>query len=120
MNVRKRRNILTRALNNVGTYSPFVVSTVEIRIMLKKLSATTSMLAEKKCEKPHSSEGCAYVNAHMRIAMSEVPIYVCISGRGSRIPTSKMSKRLPQEWEDKAARLVLGLFSTLLVYLTTH
>jgi hypothetical protein len=84
-------------------FSPFLASAdgllgKEAKILLRKLSA---MLAEK-WEKPYS-EVYGYVNALMSIAIVRAT-HLCI--RGSRIPTGKMCKRLPQ-WEDKAG---LGLF----------
>jgi hypothetical protein len=71
--------------------------TKEAKTLLKKLS---SLLAEK-WEKPYS-EVCGYVNAQIIAVMRATHFCLC----GSRIPTSKMSKCLPQ-WEDKAG---LGLF----------
>jgi hypothetical protein len=68
----------------------------EARILLKKL---------KKWEKPYS-EVCGYFNARMSIAIARATHHPSLYIRGSRIPTSKMSNRLPQ-WEDKAG---LGLF----------
>jgi hypothetical protein len=99
----KKKKYLGACLEQRRHFSPFVVSTdgllgKEAKILLKKLSA---MLA-KKWEKPYS-EVCGYVNACMSIAIVRAT-HLCI--RGSRIPTGKMSNRLPQ-WEDKAG---LGLF----------
>jgi hypothetical protein len=99
----KKRKYLEACLEQRRHFSPFVVSTdglfgIEAKTILKKLS---SLLAEK-WEKPYS-EVCGYVNARMSIAVVRAT-HLCL--RGSRIPTSKMSKRLPQ-WEDKAG---LGLF----------
>jgi hypothetical protein len=71
----------------------------EAKNLLKKLSS--SLLAEN-WEKTYS-EVCGYVNARMSIAVVRAT-HLCL--RGSHIPTSKMSKQLPQ-WEDKAG---LGLF----------
>ena len=58
-------------------------------------------LAEK-WDKPYS-EVCGYVNARMSIAIVRAT-HRCL--RGSRVPTGRMSSRLPL-WEDKAG---LGLF----------
>jgi hypothetical protein len=70
----------------------------EAKTLLKKLS---SLLAEKWGEA--YSEVCGYVNARMSIAIVRATHH-CL--RGSRVPTSRMSTRLPQ-WEDKAG---LSLF----------
>jgi hypothetical protein len=59
------------------------------------------MLTEK-WGKPYS-EVCGHVNAQMSIAIVRV-MHLCVPGL--RIPTSKMSKRIPQ-WEDQAG---LSLF----------
>jgi hypothetical protein len=99
----KKKKYLEACLEQRRHFSPFVVSTdgllgKEAKTLLKKLSA---QLAEK-WEKPYS-QVCGYVNARMSIAVVRAT-HLCL--RGSRIPTSKMSRRLPQ-WEDKAG---LGLF----------
>jgi hypothetical protein len=65
----------------------------EANTLFKKLAA---LLAEK-CEKPYSQVS-GYVNARMSVAIVRATP-LCL--RGSRIPTSKTSRRLPQ-WEDKA------------------
>jgi hypothetical protein len=99
----KKKKYLAACLAQRRHFTPFVVSTdgllgKEAKTLLKKLS---SMLAEK-WGKPYSVV-CGYVNARMSIAIVRATNR-CL--RGSRIPTSKMSNRLPQ-WEDKAG---LGLF----------
>ena len=99
----KKKKYLEACLDQRRHFSPFVVSTdgllgKEAKTLLKKLSG---LLAEK-WEKPYS-EVCGYVKARMSIAVVRAT-HLCL--RGSRIPTSKMSNRLPQ-WEDKAG---LGLF----------
>jgi hypothetical protein len=100
----KKRKYLEACLGQRRHFSLFVVSTdgllgKEAKTLLKKLSA---LLAEK-WEKPYS-EVCGYVSARMSIAVCRAT-HLCL--RGSRIPTGKMSNRLPQ-WEDKAG--LLGLF----------
>jgi hypothetical protein len=99
----KKKKYLEARLEQRRHFSPFVVSTDglfgrEAKILLKKLSA----LLAKKWEKPYS-EVCGYINAQMSIAVVRAT-HLCI--RGSRILTSKMSKRLPQ-WKIKAG---LSLF----------
>jgi hypothetical protein len=100
----KKTKYLEACLRQCRHFSPFLVSTdglfgKEVKTLLKKLS---SLLAEK-WEKPYSKV-CGYVNARMSFAVVRAT-HLCLCG--SRIPTSKMSKRLPQQWEDKAG---LGLF----------
>jgi hypothetical protein len=102
----KKRKYLEACLRQRRHFSPFVVSTEDglfgkdVKPLLKKLS---SLFAEK-WKKPYS-EVCGYVNAQMSIAVVRAT-HLCL--RGSHIPTtSKMSKWLPPQWEDKAG---LGLF----------
>jgi hypothetical protein len=83
--------------------SPFVVLAdslfgKEVKIVLKRLA----LMLTEKWGKPYS-EVCGYVNAQMSIAIA-CATHLCV--RGSRIPTSQMSKRLSQ-WEDQAG---LSLF----------
>jgi hypothetical protein len=95
--LRQKNKYLEACLRHRQHFSPFVVSMdglfcKEVETLLKKLSA---LLAEK-WEKPYS-EVCGYINAQMSIAIVRAT-HLCI--RRSQIPTSKMSKRLPQR-EDK-------------------
>ena len=99
----KKKKYLEPCLEQRRHFSPFVVSTdgllgKEAKTLLKKLSAVLAA----KWDKPYS-QICGYVNARMSIAILRAT-HMCL--RGSRVPTSRMSKRLPQ-WEDKAG---LGLF----------
>ena len=99
----KKKKYLEPCLEQRRHFSPFVVSTdglfgKEAKIVLKRLA----LMLTEKWGKPYS-EVCGYVNARMSIAIVRAT-HLCV--RGSRIPTSKMSKRLPQ-WEDQAG---LSLF----------
>jgi hypothetical protein len=99
----KKRKYLEPCVQQRRHFSPFVVSTdgmlgKEAKVLMRTLAAR---LAEK-WEKPYS-EVCGYVNARMSIAIVRAT-HRCL--RGSRIPTGRMSSRLPL-WEDKAG---LGLF----------
>jgi hypothetical protein len=99
----KKNKYLKACLEQRRDFTPFVVSTdgligKEAKTSLKKLS---SLLAEKWGKS--YSEVCGYVNARMSIAIVRAT-HLCL--RGSRVPTSRMSNRLPQ-WEDKAG---LSLF----------
>jgi hypothetical protein len=64
---------------------------------------TVRLLPLENWEKPYS-EVHGYVNARMIIVIVRAA-HLCLGG--SHLPTSKMSKRLRQSWEDKAG---LGLF----------
>jgi hypothetical protein len=64
---------------------------------LKKLSA---LLAEK-WEKP-CSQVCGCVNARVSVDIVGATLLTLLCLCGVCIPTSKMSRRLPQRWEDKA------------------
>jgi hypothetical protein len=57
-----------------------------------------ALMLIEKWAKPYS-EVCGYVNAPISIAIVRAT-HLCVCG--SRIPTSKMSKRLPQ-WKTKQA-----------------
>jgi hypothetical protein len=70
----------------------------EAKVVLKRLA----LMLTEKWGKPYS-EVCGYVNAQMSIAIVRAT-HLCVCGL--RIPTSKMSKPLPQ-WEDQAG---LSLF----------
>ena len=99
----KKKKYLQACLAQRRHFAPFVVSTdgmigKEAKTLLRKLS---HLLADK-WEKPYH-EVCGYVTALMSIAIVRAT-HRCI--RGSRVPTSHMSKRLPL-WEDKAG---LSLF----------
>ena len=99
----KKKKYLGPCLEQRRHFSPFVVSTdgllgKEAKVVLKRLA----LMLTEKWSKPYS-EVCGYVNARMSIAIVRAT-HLCV--RGSRIPTSKMSKRLPQ-WEDQAG---LSLF----------
>ena len=94
----KKKKYLSDCLQQRRHFTPYVVSTdgligKEGKTLLRKLS---SLIAEKsgKCY----STVCGYVNARMSIAIARA---THLTLRGSRIPTSKMSCRLPQ-WEDSA------------------
>jgi hypothetical protein len=98
----KKRKYLGACLAQRIHFTPFVVSTDgllgrEAKTLLQRLSA---LLAAKR-DKPYS-QVCGYVNARMSLAILRAT-HLCL--RGSRIPTSRMS-RLPQ-WEDTAG---LSLF----------
>jgi hypothetical protein len=67
----------------------------EAKTLLKKLSA---LLAEK-WEKPYSLV-CGYVNAHQVSIAIVRATHLCL--RGSRIPTSHMSRDRRPQWDDKA------------------
>ena len=99
----KKKKYLEPCLEQRRHFTPFVVSTDgligrEARTLLKKLAILT---AEKSGR--HYSEVCGFINARMSIAIVRAT-HICL--RGSRIPTSAMSKRQPQ-WEDGAG---LSLF----------
>jgi hypothetical protein len=94
----KKKKYLAYCIQQRRHFTPFVVSTDgligrEGKTLLRKLS---SLLAEKS-GKSYSTV-CGYVNSRMSIAIARA---THLSLRGSRIPTSKMSVRLPQ-WEDCA------------------
>ena len=94
----KKKKYLEACLQQRRHFSPFVVSTDgllgrEAQTLLKKLSAE---LAEK-WGRPYS-QVCGFVRARLSIAIVRAT-HQCV--RGSRIPTSSMSKRLVQ-WEDGA------------------
>jgi hypothetical protein len=94
----KKKKYLEPCLKQRRHFSPFVVSTdglfgKEAKIVLKSLA----LMLTEKWGKPYS-EVCGYVNAGMSIAIVRAT-HLCV--RGWCIPTSKMSKRLPQ-WEDQA------------------
>ena len=98
----KKKKYLQACLGQRRHFTPFVVSTdgllgKEAKTLLRKLSA---LLAEK-WEKPYS-QVCGFVNARMSIAIVRAT-HLCL--RGSRTPTSRMSRR-PQ-WEGRAG---LSLF----------
>jgi hypothetical protein len=100
----KIRSIWSLASNNDDIFSsPFVVSTdglfgKEAKLVLKRLA----LMLTENWGKPYS-EACCHVNARMSIAIVRAT-HICV--RGSRIPTSKINKSLPQ-WEDQAG---LSLF----------
>ena len=99
----KKKKYLGACLAQRRHFTPFVVSVdgllgKEAKTALKKISTRLAV----KWERPYS-QVCVYVNARMSIAIVRGS-HLCL--RGSRIPTSRMSNRLPQ-WEDSAG---LGLF----------
>jgi hypothetical protein len=93
----KKRKYLKPCLEQRRHFTPFVLSSdalvgKEAKILPKKLS---SLLADK-WEKPYSVV-CGYVNAQVSIVRAT---HLCL--RGSRIPTSHMSRDRHPQWEDKA------------------
>ena len=99
----KKKKYLEPCLEQQRHFSPYVVSTdglfsKEAKMVLKRLA----LMLTEKWGKPYS-EVCGYVNDRMSIAIVRAT-HLCV--RGLRIPTSKMSRRLPQ-WEDQAG---LSLF----------
>jgi hypothetical protein len=95
----KKGKYLKPCLEQRRHFTPFVVSTdgligKEAKTFLKKLS---SLLADK-WEKPYSVV-CGFVNAQVSIAIVRAT-HLCL--RGSRIPTSHMSRDRHPQWEDKA------------------
>jgi hypothetical protein len=95
----KKKKYLGACLAQRRHFTPFVVSTDGL--LGREAKRFLSTLLVVKWEKPYSHV-CGYVNARMSIAIVRAT-HLCL--RGSRIPTSRMS-RLPQ-WEDTAG---LSLF----------
>lgn len=94
----KKRKYLNPCIEQRRHFTPFVASTdgligKEGKILLKVLAAR---IAEKS-GKPYSMV-CGALKARMSVAIVRAT-HLCI--RGSRIPTSSMSRRVPQ-WEDGA------------------
>lgn len=99
----KKKKYLKHCQDQRRDFVPFVVSTNgmigrEGQFFLKRLAA---VLANK--QKKQYSYVCGYVKAYVSVSIARSVSY-CM--RGSRVPTSKMSKlRLPQ-WEDGAGMLL--------------
>jgi hypothetical protein len=100
----KRKKYLQPCLDQRRSFVPFVVSTdgllgYEAKFLLKQISLRLTA----KWEQPYSVVR-GFVNARINLAILRAT-NLCI--RGSRVPASKMSKRV--QWHDGAG---LGLFET--------
>jgi hypothetical protein len=101
---RKKNKALRRVYDQRRSFVPFVVSTdgllgFEAKNLLKQIAKRLTA----KWEQPHSGVR-GFVNARINLAILQAT-NLCI--RGSRVPASKMSKRV--QWHDGAG---LGLFET--------
>jgi hypothetical protein len=104
MNARKRRNTTSSlASSNAGISPSFVVSADGLLGKeAKTLLSNFPPCLQKNGRNPIPKSVDVSVNARMSVAIVSRATCLC----RSPIPTSKMSRRLPQ-WEDKAG---LGLF----------
>jgi len=101
----KKKKYLQSCLAQRRSFTPFVVSTdgligIEGRSLLKQISRKLAA----KWEQPYSVV-CGFVNARINFAILRAA-NLCI--RGSRVPASKMSRRV--QWQDGAG---LGLFDNI-------
>jgi hypothetical protein len=100
----KRKKYLQPCLDQRRSFVPFVVSTDGLLgLQAKNLLKQIAKRLAAKWEQPYSVVR-GFVNARINLAILRAT-NLCI--RGSRVPASKMSKRV--QWQDGAG---LGLFET--------
>ena len=94
----KKKKYLKACLDQRRHFTPFVVSTCGVVGKEgKKVLARIAHIISQKSARDYS-DVCGFVRARMSIAITRATQY-CI--RGSRIPTSQMTTRIPQ-WDDTA------------------
>jgi hypothetical protein len=92
----KRKKYLLTCLDQRRSFVPFVVSTDgKLRFEAKNLLKQIALRLTAKWEQPYSVVR-GFVNARINLAILRASSNLCI--RGSRVPASKMSKRV--QWND--------------------